>query len=120
MKSHSAINSLFKRILFRLVRIVITIVITQRPNRIVFVQESNSGSNSYALHKLAGQQRHAKYDLILLKGIPLNAPLIDFIKWYRIIASSKIIFTTHASIKPSKRHKPFQICTIFFMTKKWV
>ena len=92
-----------------MIKELVTALVFQKQNRIVFVQESNSGSNSFALFKLADKETRLKYDLILLKGLPLDHTLFDFIKWFRIIASSKIIFTTHASIKPSKRHIHFQL-----------
>tara|TARA_B110000438_G_scaffold299914_1_gene351043 strand:+ start:979 stop:2148 length:1170 start_codon:yes stop_codon:yes gene_type:complete len=102
-------NNLLNRILYRIIRRLVTIFIFQKSNRIVFVQESNSGSNSFALYKLADKKRRLRYDLILLKGLPQNYSFVDFIKWYKVIASSKIIFTTHQSLKPSKKHIHFQL-----------
>ena len=46
---------------------------------------------------------------MLVLGLPINHSLIDFIKWYQIIASARIIFTTHISVKPSKKHIHFQL-----------
>ncbi|MDA7656758.1 CDP-glycerol glycerophosphotransferase family protein [bacterium] len=99
----------FKRILFKVVRELIAFFVIQKPNRIVFIQESHSGSNSYALYKLADNNMRSKFDLILLSGLPLNQSIVNYINWYKIIASAKIIFTTHASVKPSKKHIHFQL-----------
>ena len=102
-------KKLFKRILLKILRELITFFIFQKSNRIVFVQESHSGSNTYALYKLANNNIKSQFDLILLSGLPLNYSIVNYIKWYKIIASAKIIFTTHASIKPSKKHIHFQL-----------
>ena len=99
----------FKRILLKIVRELITFFVIQKSNRIVFIQESCSGSNTYALYKLADKKIKSKFDLILLSGLPLNHSIVNYIKWYKIIASAKIIFTTHSSIKPSNKHIHFQL-----------
>jgi CDP-glycerol glycerophosphotransferase (TagB/SpsB family) len=101
--------NIFSRIIYRVTREFITFFIFQKANRIVFIQESTSGSNTFALYKLADKKIRSEYDLILLLGLPLNHSLIDFIKWYKVVASARIIFTTHISVKPSKKHIHFQL-----------
>ena len=97
------------RIFYRITRELITFFVFQKPNRIIFVQESCSGSNTYALYKLADKKTRSNYDLMLVSGLPLKHSLYDFIKWHKIIASARIIFTTHMSVKPSKKHIHFQL-----------
>jgi len=102
-------KNIFTRILYRITRDLITFFVFQKPNRIVFVMESYSGSNSYALYKLADKKIRSEYYLMLVLGLPLKHSLIDLIKWYKLIASARIIFTTHISLKPSKKHIHFQL-----------
>ncbi len=103
------VKNLFRRVIYRITRLLIKVFVLQKSNRIVFIQESTSGSNTYALYKQADRNIRSEYDLVLLLGLPLNHSLIDFIKWYKIVASSRIIFTTHISEKPSKNHIHFQL-----------
>ena len=102
-------KNLFTRIFYKITSELITFFVFQKPNRIIFVHEGYSGSNTYALYKLADKKIRSEYDLILLLGLPLNHSLMDYIKWYKIIVSAKIIFTTHISVKPSKKHIHFQL-----------
>ena len=102
-------KNIFTRILYRITRELITLFVFHKSNRIIFVQESCSGSNTYALYKLADTKIRSEYDLIFLLGLPLNHSLMDYIKWYKIIASARIIFTTHISVKPSEKHIHFQL-----------
>lgn len=100
---------MINKILNKIGRIVIYLFTPQNKNRILFIQESFSGSNSYALYKLASESIRKKYELILVNNTSEKFNLKTFFKWYRLIASSKIIFTTHASYKPTKKHIHYQL-----------
>lgn len=99
----------FNKAVYKILRTLIVIFTSQNQKRLLFIQESFSGSNTYALYKLAGDKIKNKYELLLLRNSDSEMSLISFIKWYRIIASAKIIFTTHASYKPSKKHIHYQL-----------
>ncbi len=91
-----------------LIREIITFFTTQKSNRVVFVRESFSGSNSYALWKLANQEIHNKYEIILYQDGITN-DIVSLIKKQRLLASAKLIVTTHASYKPSRNHIHLQL-----------
>jgi len=77
-------------------------------NRILFVLESSSGSNSYALWKLATKEMQEKYELILYQEKALKG-FLSFIEKHKLIASAQLIVTTHASYKPSRKHINLQL-----------
>jgi len=104
------VNVLVKRILKKIGRDTITFFTKIRRNRILFIQESASGSNSYALWKLAGDNIKMKYELILCQesGDEGNG-FAHFVEKYRLIASAQLIVTTHGSYKPSRKHIHLQL-----------
>jgi CDP-glycerol glycerophosphotransferase (TagB/SpsB family) len=101
-------NDLMLRGVLYLIRLLLNIFISIKKNRIIFLRESNSGSNTYALFKFS-KVHYNNYDLILLDGLNINHTLKDYVIWYSKIVSSKLIFTTHISLKPSKKHIHFQL-----------
>ena len=104
------LNNLRKRILNKIGRDLITLFTYRKRNRILFMQESASGSNSYALWKLAGDSVKNKYELILAADSSDEGKgLVHFIKKNRLLASAQLIVTTHASYKPSKKHLHLQL-----------
>jgi len=103
-------NNLIKRLLNKVGREILTILTRQRPNRILFIRESASGSNSYALWKMAGEDARKKYELILYQeSAEEGKRLAHFVSKHRLISSSRLIITTHASIKPSRKHIHLQL-----------
>ncbi len=100
---------IFNKAVYKILRALIVLFTRQNQKRLLFIQESFSGSNTYALYKLASVKVKNNYNLLLLSNSHSEMNLVSFIKWYRIIASAKIIFTTHASYKPSKKHIHYQL-----------
>ena len=87
-----------KRVFLKIIRELITLFTKQIKNRIIFIQESKCGSNSYALWKYSSNQIQKKYELILHENIGDDSlDLFSYIKKYRLISSCKLIITTHAS-----------------------
>ncbi|MEW6088398.1 MAG: CDP-glycerol glycerophosphotransferase family protein [bacterium] len=114
-------NNLFKKIIRKIGRDIITVITKCKKNRILFMQESWSGSNSYALWKLAGEDTKKKYEIILYQDSALDGKgFTHFIKKYRLISSAQLIVTTHASYKPSKRHIHLQLWHGVFVKKNGV
>jgi CDP-glycerol glycerophosphotransferase (TagB/SpsB family) len=72
-------------------------------NRITLVQESYSGSNTYALNYFFSKNFKSKFDIIFIDG-GQNI----FLKYY-YFSSSKIIISTHASYKFKKKQKSIQL-----------
>ena len=103
-------KNLFKRILKKLIREIITIFTKRVKNRIILIKESPSGSNTYALWKFASQEIKNKYELIVYQdGLDDRKGIVNYIKKHRLISSSQLIITTHASYKPSKKHIHLQL-----------
>jgi len=106
----SKITNLFKKIINRIARDTITFLTKRRPNRILLMQESPSGSNSYALWKINNSDIKKKFDLILAKEWELNqSGFFNFVEKHKLISSAQLIITTHASYKPSKKHLHLQL-----------
>ena len=106
----SKVINLYKRIINRLIRDIITLFTKRRLDRILLMQESASGSNSYALWKINNSDIKKRFDLILVKEWELNqSGFLNFVKKHKLISSSQLIITTHASYKPSKKHLHLQL-----------
>lgn len=101
-------NNLVQRITEKIGRDVITAFTRRRKDRIICVKESASGSNTYALWKLANEEIKRKYDIILYQDHGTNG-VTNFVKKYKLLSSSQIIITTHASYKPSRKHIHMQL-----------
>lgn len=102
------VKNLCKRILNKIGREAVTFFTKCRKNRILFIRESASGSNTYALWKLVNEDRKKKYELILYQEQERN-DLVHFIEKHRLIASAQLIVTTHGSYKPSRKHIHLQL-----------
>jgi CDP-glycerol glycerophosphotransferase (TagB/SpsB family) len=102
------ISNFFLKCLRKLGRDLITLFTKIKRDRILFVQESASGSNSYALWKAANAAMREKYDLVLYE-MPQREDVFIFVKKHRLISSARIIVTTHSSFKPSRKHIHIQL-----------
>ena len=112
---------LCKRILKKIGRDLIALFTKVVKNRIVFVQESSSGSNSYALWHFADSAMKDKYDIILFHDSPDNGKdIAHFFNKYRLLASAKLIITTHASYKPGRKNINMQLWHGAFIKKNGV
>ena len=98
----------FKRVFFFLLRNLVVFFQATNGKRIILVQESFSGSNTFALHKLFSNEFKSKNDVVLYKNIH-NLSIFDYIKKMYFLASAKIILTTHASYKLKKSQIHFQL-----------
>ena len=104
------ITKFAKRLIRKAGRELITIFTKCIPNRIILIIESSGGSNTYSLLKNAPDNLVNFYDVITYYDSPETGKGIKhFFKKYRLISSAKLIVTTHASYKPSKRHIHFQL-----------
>ena len=104
----SIISNFLLKGLQKLGRDLITVFTRMKRDRILFIQESASGSNSFALWKAANEAMREKYDLVLYK-MPPKEDFSIFVKKHRLISSARIIVTTHSSFKPSKKHIHIQL-----------
>jgi CDP-glycerol glycerophosphotransferase (TagB/SpsB family) len=103
-------NSFIRKILRKISRDLIAIFTKRIKNRIILIKESSSGSNSYALWKFASENIKNKYELkVYQDSLDEGQGIIHYIKKYRLISSSQLIITTHASYKPSKNHIHLQL-----------
>lgn len=104
----SEMNKFLIRGIYFVIRKFISSLVTIRKKRVLLVQESYSGSNTYALSKLFSNSFKNKFDVILFKdGVENN--FLQFIKKYILLASAKVILTTHASYKLKKQQVHFQL-----------
>ena len=104
------IKIFLKRVFLKITRELITLSTKQVQNRIIFMQESQCGSNSYALWKYSSKRVKNKYELILHKNVGDDSlDFVSYVRKYREISSCKLIITTHASHKPSKKHLNLQL-----------
>ena len=101
-------SNFLKRGFAKICRDFITLITKRKRNRIVFIQESSSGSNSYALFIFANEEIKYKYELILLNRND-STGLSHFIRMYRLLSSAQLIVTTHASFKPGKKYLHLQL-----------
>ena len=96
------------RVIKKIARKFIAFGTKRKNDRILLLQESHSGSNTYALFNLVSDKLNKKYEIILLcESEP--STLIDFVKKHALLASAKLIITTHASYKPSNKNIHFQL-----------
>ncbi|MBU3578643.1 CDP-glycerol glycerophosphotransferase family protein [Polynucleobacter sp. 73C-SIWE] len=89
-------------------RLAALILTRQKKNRIIFIRESASGSNSYALWKFATENDRKVFDLILMQNV-WTSSLCEVFQASRLIASAKMLVSTHAVHKPTKRHINFHL-----------
>jgi CDP-glycerol glycerophosphotransferase (TagB/SpsB family) len=101
-------GNFLQKCLSRLGRDLIALFTRVKKDRIVFIQESSSGSNSYALWRAADEAMRKKYDLVLYK-MPPKENFSIFVKKHRLISSARLIVTTHSSFKPSKKNIHLQL-----------
>jgi len=112
---------LFKRILKKIGRDLITLFTRRVKNRILLVYDSASGSNTYALWKFAGDELKSEYDIVMYRDSAEDGLGISgFFKKYRLLASSQMIITTHGSYKPGRKHIHLQLWHGAFIKKNGV
>ena len=102
LKNYSA------QILNKLIRVIAACVTKQHKKRILIIKESASGSNTYALWKFANTAIRGKFEIILYKDNPALS-FVNSFKKYALIYSARMIITTHASYKPTKKHINFHL-----------
>lgn len=96
-------NNINNRYLRFLLKKIFSIFFFIRNNRITLVQESNSGSNTYALEYFFSRDFKSKFDIIYV-----HERQNIFLKYY-YFSSSKIIISTHNSYKFKKKQKSIQL-----------
>ena len=101
-------NDILLRIIKKISQDVIAFLTKCKNNRILFIHESSSGSNTYALLKHANEGITKKYDIISIYDSEPKT-IIDFVKKYRLLSSAKLIITTHSSYKPSRKNIHLQL-----------
>lgn len=79
-----------------------------KKDRIILVQESFSGSNTYALYKLLSEQFRSKYEVLLYKDTLTNNYL-EYIRKVFYLSSANIILTTHSSYKFKNKQLHIQL-----------
>ena len=109
----------FIRAVKKIAREVIFFVIKCKNDRILLLHESPSGSNTYALLKLVSDKLDKKYEIISFYDSEPTT-LVDFVKKHTLLASAKLIITTHASYKPSNKNIHFQLWHGPFIKKNGV
>jgi CDP-glycerol glycerophosphotransferase (TagB/SpsB family) len=107
----SDINNRYLRYLLKK---LFNIIFFIKSNRIVLLQESYSGSNTYALNFFFSKNFKSKFEIIFL-----HASQNIFLKYY-YLSSSKIIISTHASYKFKKKQISFQLWHGAFIKKALV
>ena len=103
------IRVMFLRIFNYVTRRVVAAITPLNANRIIFFQESCSGSNTYALVKNAGEYRRGVYDIILYRPLGFRDGFSGFLREQRLLASARLIVGTHGTVKPSRRHIVLQL-----------
>jgi len=112
------VKDILKRIILKICRDFINLFTKRQTNRIIFMQESSCGSNSYSLWKQAPNYIKEKYDLVLyLNHLDEGKGIINFIKKYNLIASSNWIISTHGCSKLSNSQKEIQLWHGFIAKK---
>ena len=101
-------NNFVKKTFFFLIRNITSSIQKTNNKRIILVQESFSGSNTFSMYKLLSDKFKSEKEVILYKDKE-SKNLIDYIKKIYFLASAKIIITTHASYKLKKSQIHFQM-----------
>lgn len=99
----SEISNINNRYIRYLLKKTFSFFFNIKKNRITLIQESYSGSNTYALNYFFSKNFKSKYDIIFIyerQNI--------FLKYY-YLSTSKIIISTHASYKFKKKQKSIQL-----------
>lgn len=100
---------MLNRVLLFLGRRLMAVTTRQRANRIVCLQESFSGSNTYALVKAVSGERRHRYEVILHRPRGFRDGFLGFLREQRLLASARLVVGTHGTIKPSRRHLVLQL-----------
>jgi len=108
----------FVRAIKKIIREIVYFVTKCRNNRILLIHESYSGSNTYALKKLVTEKFNKKYEIISYNDHEPST-LTGYLKKHALLASAKLIITTHASYKPSKKKYTFTVMAWAFYKEKW-
>ena len=101
-------SNFVKKAFFFLIRNITSSIQKTNKKRIILVQESFSGSNTFSMYKLLSDKFKSDKEIILYKDKQAKN-LIDYIKKIFFLASAKIIITTHASYKLKKSQIHFQM-----------
>ena len=100
---------MLNRILQYVARRLIAATTRRRTNRIVCLQESYSGSNTYALVKMAGEEQRGRYEIVLHRPQGSRDGFAGFLREQRLLSSARLIVGTHGTVKPSRRHIVLQL-----------
>lgn len=100
--------SIIGRVLENLAREIIYFLTKCKTNRILLMYEPSSGSNSYALLKFASNRITKKYEIISFQDSKPKT-LIEYVKKHKLLASAKLIITTHGSYKPTNKNIHLQL-----------
>ena len=107
------------RAIKKIAREIIFFITKCKNDRILLLHESSSGSNTYALMKLATEKIKKKYEIISYNDHEPTT-FTDYIKKHALLASAKLIITTHASYKPGNKNIHLQLWHGPFIKKNGV
>jgi CDP-glycerol glycerophosphotransferase (TagB/SpsB family) len=109
-----------KKLLNKLARELIYTFTKIKNNKILLIQESYSGSNTFALYHFCNALNLNDKEIILFKDSIKYTGIKDFFYKHRLIGSSKIILTTHASYRANSKQVHFQLWHGGFIKKNGV
>ena len=99
----SEISNIKNKYIFYFLKKTFCFFFNIKKDRITLIQESYSGSNTYALNYFFSKNFKSKFDIIFIyEGQNI------FLKYY-YLSTSKIIISTHASYKFKKKQKSIQL-----------
>lgn len=100
---------IIKKIILKIFRELIILFTKQIQNRIVLVQESNSGSNTLAFWKYLKKNKSSKKLEFIIFSDGLHDSIYSYYKKFKLLSSGKVIVTTHDSYKLSSNHIHIQL-----------
>jgi len=114
------LTNLMKRLLNKLAIELIYLFTKIKKNQILLIQESYSGSNTFALHHFIKDFDLNNVNIILYKDSIKYSGFKNYFNKHRLIGSSKIILTTHASYRANVKQIHFQLWHGGFVKKNGV
>ena len=114
------LRNFLKRFLNKIARELIYLLTKIEKNKVLLIQESYSGSNTLALYRLYNHSFSNKTKVVLFKDSAKYSGLKSYYNKHRLIGSSDIILTTHASYKASNKQRHFQLWHGGFVKKNGV
>jgi CDP-glycerol glycerophosphotransferase (TagB/SpsB family) len=114
------LKNFLKRFLNKIFRELIYFFTIIEKNKVLLIQESYSGSNTFALYRFYNYSFADRAKVVLYKDSTKYSGLKNYYNKHRLIGSSNIILTTHASYKASNKQRHFQLWHGGFIKKNGV